>query len=104
MKRTASPSELPWFEVSRERRTSETSCAHVSGARRNQTLVILVTDEILTRVPASCDYYGDAPVLVQHRFGEVACDRRLIVGMWRDDEDVRLESFVGWWIRRRLLR
>ena len=47
---------------------------------------------------------GDAAVLVEYSLRQVARDRRLVVRVWRDDENVGLEPFVRWRIGGRLLR
>ena len=61
---------------------------------------LLEADEIPARVAARREHDDHAAMLVEHRARQVAGDRRFVIRMWRDDEDVGLEPLV----RRRTCR
>src|ERR1700694_358765 len=91
--------EKNMIDPDRGQRLSRLDLAYLS-----QCAGLLVTDEVLARVTAGGDDNGDAPVLVEDGLGEVARYRRLVIRVWRDDEDIDFEPRIERWVCGRLLR
>ena len=69
-----------------------------------QSAGLFESNEVLACVAAGGNDHGHMPVLVENSLREVSGDRRLVIRVRRDNEDIGFEPFVRRRICGRLLR